>query len=280
MEQIITPDCPECGGEGSVPFDFDTDETSRLIHRRPCSACCKRWDDANPLPVKTDPRDAELAALRARVAALEAERAGLANRLEAALRDRESFFEGMGENACAALRQGARLAAAEWQRDEAWRWVEYARHLLAQSRASYGKLARDTAGVRHARSRLESQNAIAARWLAYGQQECERLAADRDVWRALAGALTAAGNALVHDRAEALRAAGAEATTLRAELALERRRVGIFVRDCDRLQGERDAAVARADRLRAALAAAYAERDPWRADELVAAALDADGRQP
>jgi hypothetical protein len=47
MDQIITPDCPQCHGEGSVPFDRDRAD---LFSRRPCGQCCRRWDLANPYP--------------------------------------------------------------------------------------------------------------------------------------------------------------------------------------------------------------------------------------
>jgi hypothetical protein len=50
MDMIVTPDCPECGGEGSVPFDRESTSPLELLSRRPCGACLKRWDDANPLP--------------------------------------------------------------------------------------------------------------------------------------------------------------------------------------------------------------------------------------
>lgn len=42
MRQHIIPDCPECNGEGSVPF---FPEIRDSFVRRPCSACCARWDE-------------------------------------------------------------------------------------------------------------------------------------------------------------------------------------------------------------------------------------------
>lgn len=45
MDQLITTDCPECHGEGSVPFFPDQPER---LERRPCGTCLQRWDDANP----------------------------------------------------------------------------------------------------------------------------------------------------------------------------------------------------------------------------------------
>lgn len=46
MDQIVTPDCHECSGEGQVPFDRSKPDG---IHYRPCGQCCRRHDLANPV---------------------------------------------------------------------------------------------------------------------------------------------------------------------------------------------------------------------------------------
>lgn len=65
MDMIITVDCPECSGEGSVPFFEDQ---PHRIERRPCGMCLKRWNDANPLPKR--PTVEDLQAQNARLLAV------------------------------------------------------------------------------------------------------------------------------------------------------------------------------------------------------------------
>lgn len=63
MDMIIRPDCV-CGGTGRLPFPGRA--VDDVISEIPCGACLARWDAANPLPpAPSDPRDAEIAVLRA-----------------------------------------------------------------------------------------------------------------------------------------------------------------------------------------------------------------------